>query len=144
MLPEKKQFYSTLTEENIKDAEYIHAKNVWSHFNCRTLGEYSDLYLKIDVMLLADVFENFRDICMMTYNLDPAYYYTAPGFNFDCMLKYTMVELELLSDYDMLLKFEKGIHGGLVQASMRYGKANNYTVPDYDRTKDDSWIIYQD
>ncbi|VVC44761.1 Ribonuclease H-like domain [Cinara cedri] len=135
ILPEKEQFYN---------AEYIHAKDAWNHFNCRTFGEYSDLYLKIDVMLLADVFENFRDICMTTYNLDPAYYYTAPGFSFGCMLKYTMVELELLSHYDMLLMFEKGIRGGLVQASMRYAKANNYTVPDYNRIKGHSWIIYQD
>ncbi|VVC46479.1 Ribonuclease H-like domain [Cinara cedri] len=75
---EKDQFYSTLTEENIKDAEYIHAKNVWNHFNCRTLGEYSGLYLKTDVMLLVDVFENFSDIYMTTCNLNSAYYYTAP------------------------------------------------------------------
>ena len=78
------------------------------HFNCKTLGEYSDLYLKIDVLLLADVFENFRDICLQTYRLDPAFYYTAPGFSFDCMLKCTSIKLELLSDYDMILMIEKG------------------------------------
>jgi len=164
-LPEKDDFYSTLTETYIKDSEYKHAEKVWEHFGCKSLGEYSDLYLKIDVLLLADVFETFRDICLTTYSLDPAYYYTAPGFSFDCMLKFTSVKLELLSDYDMLLMFEKGIclifiiicitdifnifefagiRGGLVQASMRYGKANNNTTPEYDETKDDSWIIYQD
>jgi len=163
-LPKKDDFYSTLIETDIKDSEYEHAEWVWNHFGCKSLGEYSDLYLKIDVLLLTDVFESFRDICMVTYCLDPAYYYTAPGFSFDCMLKFTSVKLELLSDYDMLLMFEKGIifyflicitdifnifeflgiRGGLVQASMRYGNANNYTVPDYDETKDDSWIIYQD
>ncbi|VVC46212.1 Ribonuclease H-like domain [Cinara cedri] len=115
-LPEKEDFYSTLTEENVKDDEYEHAKIVWRHFGCKTSSEYSKLYLKIDIMLLTDVFENIRDICMTTYNLDPAFYYTKPGFSFDCMLKYTKINLELLSDYDMLLKFERGIRGGLVQA----------------------------
>jgi hypothetical protein len=82
-LPPKNSFYSTLTEENIEDNEYQHAENVWRQFGCKTLGEYSDLYLKIDVLLLADVFENFRDICLTTYNLDAAFYYTAPGLSFD-------------------------------------------------------------
>jgi hypothetical protein len=107
-LPVKYHFYSTLEDSNITDEDYNHAVAVWQHFGCRTLGEYSDLYLKVDVMLLADVFENFRDICISTYNLDPAHYYTVPGFSFDCMLKYTEMKLELLTDYDMLLMFEKG------------------------------------
>lgn len=108
-LPPKEEFYSTLAETNINDMDYELAKKVWNHFKCDTLGEYSDLYLKVDVLLLADVFENFRDICMRTYSLDPAYYYTAPGLSFDSMLKLTCIKLELLSDYDMLLMFEKGI-----------------------------------
>ncbi|KAL4092502.1 hypothetical protein QTP88_027003 [Uroleucon formosanum] len=132
-LPGKEEFYSTLTESG-----------VWTQFECKTLGEYSDLYLKIDVLLLADVFENFRDLCMNTYNLDAAHYYTAPGLSFDACLKYTKKRLELLTDYDMLLMFEKGIRGGLVQASMRHAKANNHKTPDYDSSKPDSWIIYQD
>ncbi|XP_022173276.1 uncharacterized protein LOC111035801 [Myzus persicae] len=106
-LPEKKDFYSTLTESNIENEEYKHATDVWNHFKCKTLGDYSDLYLKIDVLLLTDVFENFRDLCLTTYQLDPAFYYTAPGFSFDCMLKYTSMKLELLSEYDMLLMFEE-------------------------------------
>lgn len=107
-LPEKEDFYSTLTEEHIKEEDYHHAKELWKHFNCKTLGEYSDLYLKIDVLLLADVFENYRDLCLSTYQLDPAFYYTVPGFSFDCMFKYKSMKLELLSDYDMLLVIEKG------------------------------------
>ncbi|KAE9523742.1 hypothetical protein AGLY_015802 [Aphis glycines] len=143
-LPEKADFYSTLTESNIQEEDYEHAKTVWSHFECKTLGEYSDLYLKIDVLLLADVFENFRDLCLTTYCLDPSFYYTAPGFSFDCMLKYTRVKLELLTEYDMLLMIEKGIRDGLTQASMKYVKANNEKTPDYDPTKSKSWLIYQD
>ncbi|KAL4091251.1 hypothetical protein QTP88_025973 [Uroleucon formosanum] len=126
------------------DEEYEHAVSVWNHFKCKTLGEYSDLYLKIDVLLLADVFENFRDMCISTYNLDPVFYYTAPGFSFDCMLKYTNVKLELLSDYDTHLFIENSIRGGLTQASMRYAKANNEKTIDYDPTKPKSWIVYQD
>ncbi|XP_050064727.1 uncharacterized protein LOC126553627 [Aphis gossypii] len=144
ILPEKEDFYSTLTEEHIDDEEYEHAVTIWNHFKCKTLGEYSDLYLKIDVLLLADMFENFRDMCISTYNLDPVYYFTAPGFSFDCMLKYTKVKLELLSDFDTHLFFENSIRGGLTQASMRYAKANNEKIQDYDPTKSKSWIVYQD
>jgi len=69
-LPRKWDFYSTLTETGVKESDFEHAKLVWDHFGCTTFGEYSDLYLKIDVLLLADVFENFRDVCMRAYNLD--------------------------------------------------------------------------
>ncbi|XP_025198459.1 uncharacterized protein LOC112596852 [Melanaphis sacchari] len=123
-LPSKRSFYSTLTESGIEEEDYKHAKEVWDHFDCKTLVEYSDLYLKIDVLLLADVFENFRNVCMRAYNLDAAHYFTAPGHSFDAMLKFTGQKLELLSDYDMLLMFKNGIRGGLVQANKRYAKAN--------------------
>uniref|UniRef100_A0A2S2PQR8 DNA-directed DNA polymerase n=1 Tax=Schizaphis graminum TaxID=13262 RepID=A0A2S2PQR8_SCHGA len=72
-LPKKANLYSTLTEEHICDSEYEHAIAVWNYFKCKNLGEYSDLYLKIDIMLLADVFENFRDLCLATYVLDPVF-----------------------------------------------------------------------
>ena len=90
-----------------------------------TLGDYHDAYLATDVLLLADVFENFRDVCLQNYKLDPAHFYTAPGLAWQAALKYTGVKLELLTDYDMLLMFEKGIRGGITQAVRRYAKANN-------------------
>ena len=72
-----------------------------------------------DVLLLADVFENFRDICIENYELDPAYYYTAPGLAWDTALKLTEVKLELLSDIDMIIMFENGIRGGVSMISTR-------------------------
>lgn len=71
VLPSKENFYNTLHESHIDDKDYQHAKRVWDHFKLNTLGEYSDLYMKVDVMLLCDVFENFRDLCLVTYGLDP-------------------------------------------------------------------------
>ena len=100
-LPSKFEFYNSLTDEKISDEDYMHAKNIWNTFGIKTLGEYSDLYLKTDVGILADVFENFRDLCLSTLQLDPAHYMTAPGFAFDCMLKYTNVKLERLKDYNI-------------------------------------------
>ena len=76
-LPPINEFYSKLTNSNISDEDYQHAKNVWKKFNLKNMGEYHDLYLKCDTLLLSDVFENFRNVCMENYDLDPAWYYTA-------------------------------------------------------------------
>ena len=110
-----------------------------------TLQDYHDLYLKTDVLLLADVFENFRDVCQENYGLDPAWYYTAPGIAWDAALKVTKVELELLADPDMLLMIEKGIRGGVSMISTRYGKANNpYMGDSYDPNQPTKYISYLD
>ena len=124
-LPPKEAFYSKLTGEGISNEDYEHAKKVWEVFDMKTLQDYHDLYNKTDVLLLADVFENFRKICLNNYKLDPAHYFTAPGLAWDACLKMTGVNLELLSDIDMLLMIEKGIRGGVSMISTRYGKANN-------------------
>ncbi|XP_024877133.1 uncharacterized protein LOC112457997 [Temnothorax curvispinosus] len=124
-LPPHDSFYSSLTGETVSESNYAHAANVWQRFFVRTLGEYSDLYLKTDVLLLADVFENFRDICVVSYGLDPAYYCTLPGFTWDDMLKHTCINFELLTDIDMVMFIERGICGGLSQCFGRYAQANN-------------------
>ena len=95
-LPEKQAFFSHLTGENISNDDYEHAQKVWNSFNLQNLGEYHDLYLKTDVLLLADVFENFRKVCLKNYHLDPAHYYSSPGLAWDAMLKMTNVSFELI------------------------------------------------
>jgi len=102
-----RRVFSTSTEAGIKEREFDHVKEVWDDFGLNALGEYNDLYLKIDVLLLADVFENFRDLCMKTYNMDATHYFTAPGLSFDAMLKLGE-KCKLLDEYDMLLIFENG------------------------------------
>lgn len=110
----------------------------------KTIREYHDLYLKSDVLLLADVFENFRDVCIDNYRLDPAWYYTSPGLVWDACLKITGVKLDLLTDPDMLLMVEKGIRGGVSMISTRYGKANNPYMSNYDNRLPNKYITYLD
>jgi hypothetical protein len=143
-LPQKINFYSKLTEEHISDKDYEKAKNIWKHFNLKNMQDYHDLYLQTDVLLLADVFENFRRQCKEIYNLDPVHYYTSPGFSFDSMLKYTKIELDLLWDEDMYNMIEKGIRGGICQVSTKHVKANNKYLSDYDESKNSVFIMYFD
>ncbi|XP_024868174.1 uncharacterized protein LOC112452288, partial [Temnothorax curvispinosus] len=135
---------NSLTGETVSESDYAHAVNVWQRFSVRTLGEYSDLYLKTDVLLLADVCENFGDSCVASYGLDRAYYYTLPGFTWDAMLKHTCINFELLTDVDMVMFIERGIRGGLSQCSGRYAKANNKYMKSYDSSKPSSYLMYFD
>ena len=106
-LPEKKEFYNNLNLEDITDADYMHAKRVCKDFEIKNLGEYHDLYLKSDVLLLADVFENFRKMCLKISKLDPAKFILAPRLAWQAALKMTEVKLEKLTDVDILLMAEK-------------------------------------
>ena len=144
-LPPKEAFYSKLNEEDILDEDYQHAQNVWTTFEMKTMREYHDLYLESDVLLLADVFENFRKVSLQNYELDPCWYYTAPGLSYDAMLKTTGVTLELLTDIDMAQMIEKGIRGGVSMISTRHSQANNkYMGSDYDPSKPSRYIQYLD
>ena len=144
-LPPREAFYSKLSGRGIKEKDYKHAWNVWNTFKMKTFKEYHELYNITDVLLLADVFENFRDICLKIYGLDPVYYFTAPGLAWDACLKITGIDLELLSDPDMLLMFEKGIRGGISIISNRYGEANNkYMGQGFNKNKPSKYLMYLD
>ena len=143
-LPPQECFYSVLNDEHVSDADYDHATRVFEAFSCQNMGDYHDLYLKSDVLLLADVFENFRNVCLKAYNLDPCHFYTSPGLAWQACLKMTVVELELLTDPDMYLFFEEGLRGGISMISNRFSKANNPYVPDYDPDQDSSYVMYLD
>ncbi|KAJ8911232.1 hypothetical protein NQ315_012219 [Exocentrus adspersus] len=143
-LPSKREFYDKLNDEAVSELDYRRAQKVWDLFNCQSLGEYSDIYLKSDVLLLCDIFQNFRKICFETYKLDPAQYFTAPGLAWDAMLKLTKVNLELLTDIDMIYMLKKGIRGGISQCTERKHIANNMFLPNYNSEEPSSFITYLD
>ena len=144
-LPPPQVFYSKLSGKGITNKDYKHACNVWKTFKMETFKDYHKLYNVTDVLLLADVFENFRNLCLKIYGLDPVYYYTAPGLSWDACLKITGVNLELLSDLNMLLMFEKGIRGGISMISNRYGKANNkYMGKNFNKNELSKYLMYLD
>ena len=121
--------------EDITDADYAHAKRVCKDFEIKNLGEYHDLYVQSNTLLSADVFENFRNMFLEIYELDPAKFISAPGLTWQAALKKTTVKLDLLTDMDMLLMAEKGIRGGICHFIYRYAKGNNKYIKDYDKIK---------
>ena len=144
-LPPKEAFYSKLTGiTGITDEEYQHAHPVWKEFNIESMKDYLNLYNLSDILLLADIFENFRNICMNHYGLDLAWYFSAPAHAWDSTLKITKVQLELLSDPDMLLLIESGIRGG-IETIHRHCKANNrYIGTEFDPAEESKFISHLD
>ena len=141
-LPNKSDFYSSFNMKDISEIDYRHATEVFNKFNIKNLGEYHDLYVQSDTLLLADVFNSFRNLCVETYQLDPAYFLSLPGLAWQACLKRTEVKLELISDIDMLFMIEEGIKGGICHSVLRHTKANNKYMKDYDENKDDSFLLY--
>ena len=143
-LPSKESFYSNLNMDDIDDIYYRHSNNVFNKLKLNNLGDYHDLYVQSDTLLLADVFENFRDMCLKEYELDPAHFLSLPGLAWQACLKKTNVELGLLTDYDMLLMVEEGIRGGICHSIHRYAKANNKYMKNYNNNEESSYIQYLD
>ena len=143
-LPEKEAFFSQLDGKGISEDEWEYAKRVWTEMGMKNMGEYHDAYLKSDVTELADVMEEFRNVCRTNYGLDPAWYYTTPGLAWDSALKLTGVELELLTDPDMLLFFERGIRGGVSTIFHRRAQANNKYMKDFDENQPSVFVPYWD
>ena len=143
-LPSKEDFYSNLNMENIDDIDYRHGNNVFKRFELENLGQYHDIYVQSNT-LLADAFENFRDMCIKEYELDPAHFLSLPGLVWQACLKKTNIELELLIDYDILLTVEEGIRGGICHSIHRYAKANNKYMKNYNNNNEESsYIQYLD
>ena len=140
----KKDFYSNLNLENISDEDYTHAQKIWDVFKIKNLGEYHDLYVQSDTLLLADIFENSRNMCLNIYELDPVYFVCAPGLAWQACLKRTRVTLELITDYDMILMTEKCVRGGIRQATHRYAKVNDKYMKNYNKNIASSYIEYLD
>ena len=132
-LPDKEAFYNSLNMEGISSVDYKHAKRVYKEFKLKNLGDYHDLYVQRDTLLLADVFENFRNKCIEIYELDTAHFLSAPGLVWQAYLKKTGLRLELLTDIDMLLMAEKGSRGAICHAIHRYAKANNRYIKNHDK-----------
>ena len=137
-------YYSELNKEGITKEDLKHVKKVCDTFKIKNLGEYHDLYVQSDTALLADVFENFRDKCIEIYELDPAHFLSAPGLAWQACLKKTGVELELLTDPDMLLTLENGIRGGICNVVHKYAKANNKYMKNYEKNVESSFLAYLD
>ena len=93
-LPSQEVFYNKLSDSSCSNSDYAHAVNVWDAFGCETMGDYHDVYLQLDVLLLADFFEKFRRTCLEFYKLDPLHYYTTPGLAWDAALRMSRVDLD--------------------------------------------------
>ena len=130
--------------EAITSVDYSYAKRVYKQLKSKNLGDYHDLHVQSNTLLLADVLENFRNKCIEIHKLDPAHFLSAPGLVWEACLKKTGVKLELLTDYDMLLMIEKGIRGWICQAIHRYAKANNKYMKNYNENIESSYLAYLD
>ena len=122
----------------------MHAQKVWDVFEIKNLGEYHDLSVQTDTLLLADVYEKFKGKCIEIYGIDPSYFLSTPGLAWQASLKKQKVNLKLLTDVDMLLMIESGIRGGMCQSIHRYAKANNKYMKNYDKNIDSSYLMYID
>ena len=138
-----------MNKSKFKDVDYKKVLNVWNMFNCKSVLDDHNLNLTANVLLLTDMWQNFKNVCYKIFELDISYYYTSAGLSWDDFLKYTDAyymkynkhfDTELLSDIDMYLFVESSIRGGLLQISKRYSKANNKYMPDYDKSLKDSSI----
>ena len=148
-LPDKESFFRNLNIEDITDVNHRHAKRVFSYVTLKNLSnknldDYHDLYVQSDTLLFADVFGNFRNMCIKVYELDPAHFLSAPELAWQACLKKTEVEVELITDTDILLMVEKGIREGICHAILRYAKANNKYMKDYNKDEEESFLQYSD
>ena len=143
-LPLQDAFFSKLSGSPCSDSEYTHATQVWAAFGCRTMADYH-IYLQLDVLLLADVFEMFRTTCLEYYSLYPIHYYTIPGLAWDAAHRMSHVDMQLITDVDMYHFVENSIRGRISMISIRHAQANSPSFPDrYDSSLPNQNLIYLD
>jgi len=140
-LPPKDAFYNNLKEEWTSDDDYKRAQRIWSKFGCQNFKDYHDFYLKTDVLLLADVFEQFRKTGMENFHLDPALHLTLPSYSWDACLMMTDVKLELICEPEKYLMFESNIRGGVSTISHRYARSNIPGTTKFNPQKDPAHIL---
>ena len=143
-LPPELAFFSSFNNKGISDEDYLHVQTIWREFNIQNMGEYHDLYLLTDTLLLANVFNEYRSVCIDNYDLDPVHFYTAPGLSWQALLKSTKLLLRPLLDENMLTMFESGIRGGIVQVVHQYAKANNECMKLYNPSLPSTYMVYLD
>ena len=143
-LPPMNNFYSESTMENITNSDNRHAQRVFKTFNNKNLGDYHDIYVQSDVLLLADVFQNFRNQCLKTYDLDPANFLTLPSLAWQAYLKVSNVRLDLVTNSEMILVIEEAVRGGITQVITKFLEAQNKYIQNYDQNKDSSLLQYLD
>ena len=143
-LPDKSEFKSKLSDEELSDDDYNYAKYIWNHFKMNTFKDYHNLYLQTDVLLLADVFEKFRKTSLEYFKIDPTHFSSLPSFGWQCMLKQTGVKLDYVYDMNMHNLFEEGIRGGISSIMKRFAVANNSYLKNYNPDQPDSFIVYID
>ena len=136
--------FLVLKDKCISEKDYLKANDIWNIFKINTMSDYHDLYLKTDVLLVADLFETFINTCLGCYGLDPCHYFSSPGLSWDAMLKMTGIKLYLISDIDIHLFIEKGMRGDISYIAKRHSKANNKYIMCYDSSKESKYITYLD
>ena len=143
-IPAREMFYNKQTQSDITDEDCEHAQKIFSKMRCKNLGDYMLLYVKTDALLLCDVFENFRELSLSYYGLDPCQYFSLPGLSYDAMLKMTGVKLDLITDIEMQTMIEDNIRGGITTINHRHFTANNEYLNDYEPQIPSSYIMYVD
>ena len=140
-LPDKKPFYKSLKNKLYSEKDYLQAVKTWNNFEMKSMGYYHDLYLKTDVLLLADVFEKFINRSLEFYKLDLSYYFSSPGLSWDAVLRMAEIKLEPISDIDKYYFVERGLRGGISYISKKFSEANNKFMKNYNPTKESKYII---
>ncbi|XP_046570051.1 uncharacterized protein LOC124278380 [Haliotis rubra] len=143
-LPSRDEFYSSLSEDTISKEDYDFAHDIWMTFKISSVREFMELYVAVDTLILTDVFEAFRDMCLSYYRLDPCQYFTLPGMAMDACLLMTGVKLDLMTEPDQYNFVSNAIRGGVASINHRYAQANNKHMHDFDPSKPESYLLYYD